>query len=48
MSKSGPVQGQGSSRFLETHSDIFEAEGEDDGGIPSEGGIEPLDPIERS
>jgi hypothetical protein len=43
-----PVQGQGSSHFLETTSDIFEAKGEVGGGIPSEGGIEPSDPIERS
>jgi hypothetical protein len=28
--------------------DIFEAKGEVDGGIPSEGGIEPSDPTERS
>jgi hypothetical protein len=29
-------------------SDIFEAKGEVDGGIPLEGGIEPSDPIEQS
>jgi hypothetical protein len=43
-----PVQGQGLSHFIEMTSDIFEAKGEDDGGIPSEGGIEPLDPIKQS
>jgi hypothetical protein len=43
-----PVQGQGSSHFLEMTSNIFEAKGEVDGGIPSEGGIEPSDPIEQS
>jgi hypothetical protein len=43
-----PVQGQGSSHFLEMTSDIIEAKGEVDGGIPSEGGIEPSDPIEQS
>jgi hypothetical protein len=48
MSKSRPVQGQGSSHFLETPSDVFEAEGEDDGGIPLEGGVKPSNPIERS
>jgi hypothetical protein len=48
MTESGPVQGQGSSRFLEMPSDIFEAKGEVGGGIPLEGGIEPSDPIERS
>jgi hypothetical protein len=29
-------------------SNIFEAKGEVSGGIPSEGGIEPSDPIERA
>jgi hypothetical protein len=48
MTKDVPVQGQGSSHFLETTLDIFEAKGEDDSGIPSEGGIEPSDSIERS
>jgi hypothetical protein len=48
MTKSGPVQGQGSSRFLEMPSDIFKAKGEVGGGIPSEGGIEPSDPIEQN
>jgi hypothetical protein len=48
MAEGGPIQGQGLSRFLETPSDIFEAKGEVGGGIPSEGGIEPSDPIERS
>jgi hypothetical protein len=43
-----PVQGQGSSHFLEMTSNIFEAKGEVDGGIPSEGGIEPSDPIKQS
>jgi hypothetical protein len=48
MTEDVPIQGQGLSHFLETTSDIFEAKGEDDGGIPSEGGIEPSDTIERS
>jgi hypothetical protein len=48
MTKGGPMLGQGSSRFLEMPSNIFKAKGEVGGGIPSEGGIEPLDPIERS
>jgi hypothetical protein len=48
MTEDVPVQGQGSSHFLEMTSDIFEAKGEFGGGIPSEGGIEPSDPIERS
>jgi hypothetical protein len=48
MTEGMPVHGQGSSHFLEMPSDIFEAKGEVDGGIPSEGGIEPSDPIERS
>jgi hypothetical protein len=48
MTKGGPIQGQGLSRFLETPSDIFEAKGDVSGGIPSEGGIEPSDSIERS
>jgi hypothetical protein len=48
MTEGGPVHCQGSSHFLETPSDIFEAKGEVDGGIPSEGGIEPSDLIERS
>jgi hypothetical protein len=42
------MPGQGSSRFLETPSDILKAKGEVGGGIPVEGGIEPSDPIERS
>jgi hypothetical protein len=48
MSESGLEQGQGSSRILEIPSDIFEAKGDIDGGIPSEGGIEPSAPIKRS
>jgi hypothetical protein len=48
MSESGPVQGQGSSHFLETPSDIFEAKGEVDNGIPSGGDIEPSDPTKQS
>jgi hypothetical protein len=48
MTESGPVQGQGSSHFLETPSVIFEAKGEVGSGIHSEGGIEPSDPIKRS
>jgi hypothetical protein len=48
MTEGGPVQGQGSSRFLKMPLDIFEAKGEVGGQIPSEGGIEPSDPIERS
>jgi hypothetical protein len=39
-----PIQGQGSSRSLKTPPDVFEAKREVDGGIPSEGGIEPSDP----
>jgi hypothetical protein len=34
MTEDVPIQGQGLSHFLETTSDIFEAKGEDDGGIP--------------
>jgi hypothetical protein len=48
MTKDVPVQGQGSSHFLEMPSDMFEAKGEVGGGIPSKGGIEPSDPIEQS
>jgi hypothetical protein len=48
MTEDVPVQGQGSSHFLEMPSDIFEAKGVISGGIPSEGGIEPSDPTERS
>jgi hypothetical protein len=48
MTEDVPIQGQGSSHFLETPSDIFEAKREVDGGIPSEGSIEPSDPIEWS
>jgi hypothetical protein len=48
MTESGPIQGQGSSRSLETPSDIFEAKGGVGGGIPSKRGIEPSDPIEQS
>jgi hypothetical protein len=48
MTEDVPIQGQGSSHFLETTSDIFEAKGEVGSGIPSEGGIGPSDPIERS
>jgi hypothetical protein len=40
-----PIQGQGSSHSLEAPLDVFEARREVDGGIPSEGGIEPSDPI---
>jgi hypothetical protein len=40
-----PIQGQGSSHSLETPLDVFEARREVDGRIPSEGGIEPSDPI---
>jgi hypothetical protein len=43
-----PVQGQGSSHALEAPPDVFEAKGEVDGGIPSEGGIEPSDPNTRN
>jgi hypothetical protein len=39
------IQGQGSSHSLEAPPDVFEARREVNGGIPSEGGIEPLDPI---
>jgi hypothetical protein len=48
MTESRPIQGQGSSCSLETPSDIFEAKGGVGDGIPSKGGIEPSDPIERS
>jgi hypothetical protein len=48
MSESGPIQGQGSSHFLEMPSDIFEAKGEVNSGVPLEGGIEPLDPTKWS
>jgi hypothetical protein len=48
MTEDVPVQGQGSSHFLEMPSDIFEAKGEVSGGIPSEGGIKPSDPTKRS
>jgi hypothetical protein len=48
MTEDVPVQGQGSSHFLKMTSDIFKAKGEDNGGIPSEGGIEPSNPIERA
>jgi hypothetical protein len=48
MTEGGPIQGQGSSHFLKTPLDIFEAKGEVGDGIFSEGGIKPLDPIERS
>jgi hypothetical protein len=43
-----PMQGHNSSHFLETPPNIFKAKGEVGGVIPSEGGIEPSDPIERS
>jgi poly(3-hydroxybutyrate) depolymerase len=48
MTESGPIQGQGSSCFLEKPLDIFKAKGEVDGGIPLEGGIKPSDSIEWS
>jgi hypothetical protein len=48
MTEDVPIQGQGSSHFLEMTSDIFEAKGEVGGGIPSEGGIEPSDPSKWS
>jgi hypothetical protein len=48
MTEDVPIQGQGSSHFLEMPTYIFEAKGEVSGGIPSEGGIEPSDPIGRS
>jgi hypothetical protein len=48
MTENMPVQCQGSSHFLETTLDIFEAKGEVGGGIPSEEGIKPSDPTERS
>jgi hypothetical protein len=47
MTEDVPVQGQGSSHFLETPSNIFEAKEEVSGGIPSERGIEPSDPTKR-
>jgi hypothetical protein len=46
--RDAPVQGQGSSHALETPPDVFEAKREVDGGIPSEGGIEPSNPITRN
>jgi hypothetical protein len=48
MTRDVPVQGQGSSHTLEAPPDIFEAKREVDRGIPSEGGIEPSDPIARN
>jgi hypothetical protein len=39
------IQGQGLSHSLEVPPDVFEARREVDGGIPSEGDIEPSDPI---
>jgi hypothetical protein len=48
MTEDMPVQGQGPSHFLETTLDIFKAKGEVDGGILSEGGIEPSDPTEQN
>jgi hypothetical protein len=48
MPKGEPIQGQGSSRLLETPSDIFKAKREVGGEIPLEEGIEPSDPIEQS
>jgi hypothetical protein len=48
MIEGRPIQGQGLRTFLELLSDIFETKGEVDGGIPTEGGIEPSDPIKRS
>jgi hypothetical protein len=48
MTEDVPIQGQGSSHFLETPLDIFEAKGEVSGGIPSEEGIEPSDPTKWS
>jgi hypothetical protein len=48
VTEGGPVQSQGSSHFLKTPSDIFKTKGEVGGAIPSEGGIEPSDRIERS
>jgi hypothetical protein len=46
--RDAPVQGQGSSHALEAPPDVFEAKREVDGGIPSERGIEPSDPIARN
>jgi hypothetical protein len=46
--RDAPVQGQGLSHALEAPPDVFEVKREVDGGIPSEGGIEPLDPIARN
>jgi hypothetical protein len=48
MTRDMPVQGQGSSHTLEAPPDVFEAKREVDRGIPSEGGIEPSDPIART
>jgi hypothetical protein len=46
--RDAPVQGQGSSHALKAPPDVFEAKTEVDGGISSEGGIEPSDPITRN
>jgi hypothetical protein len=46
--RDAPIQGQGSSHALEAPLDVFEAKREVDGGIPSEGGIEPSNPIARN
>jgi hypothetical protein len=43
--RDAPIKGQGSSHSLEVPPDVFEARREVDGGILSEGGIEPSDPI---
>jgi hypothetical protein len=43
-----PIQGQGSSHALEAPLDVFEAKKEVDGGILSEGGNEPSNPIARN
>jgi hypothetical protein len=48
MTRDAPIQGQGSSHALEAPQDVFEAKREVNGGIPSEGGIEPSNPIARN
>jgi hypothetical protein len=46
--RDAPIQGEGSSHALEAPPDVFEAKGEVDRGIPSKGGIVPLNPITRN
>jgi hypothetical protein len=48
MTRDASIQGQGSSHALEAPLYVFEAKREVDEGIPSEGGIEPSNPIARN